>query len=380
MGVVLVFEPATDVHWMKDVVQFPNALSQMSKGTNATLITRPNHKQKELEKYIQIVYLDEIIHANYSNFEYSDFCTSKLITSCEWYLSACKKAADIGDTLILYPWFGDAFRGARIFKIKRWLKLKKAFVVFKTDGFLRGKSNLKLGVKGRIKDYFKYFFFDKIICENREIYTRIKTNQTHLGGKLTYIPNCPLDIYYTSQIPSYKDRAKNFLFVGRISAAQKGADILLDQWLTIFDKIKDWKLQLVGPCSDDFKQIWQSKIKDAKAESSVQWFPAASPNELLNYYKNARVVVCSSRDDSGPIVLSEAIVSGCAFIGTAVGEIPDILNDMNGLVKDVNKLGDELLLFALNDNIALEQAIRLRGKLGNRKWSEQVKKIKHKKD
>ena len=114
MGVILVFEPACDAHWMKDVVQFPNAISQMKNSTNATLITRPNHKQKELEKHIHIQYLGGAIQENFLNFEYSDF--SKIITNNGWYLNACRKAANLGDTLMLYPWYGDPFKGAKIFK------------------------------------------------------------------------------------------------------------------------------------------------------------------------------------------------------------------------------------------------------------------------
>jgi glycosyltransferase involved in cell wall biosynthesis len=331
MGVVLVFEPASDAHWMKDVVQFPNALSE--------------------------------------------FSPSKLITDSEWYLNGCKKAANVSEILILYPWYGDAFKGAKIFKIKRWMSFKKAFVILKTDGLLKEKSQSKALLKERIRDYFKYFFFDKIVCENLDIYSKLKLNHAHLNAKITFIPNCPLEIYYSSQVTPYHGRAKTFLFVGRISAVQKGVDILLNHWLKIFSKIKDWKMQLVGPCSDDFKNLWQSKIRDANAQSTVEWCPAASPEELRKYYTNARVVVCSSRDESGPIVLSEAIVSGCAFVGTSVGEIPDLLKDLPGLVNDVKKLSDEMLLFALNDNLAMKQAIALREKMGDRKWSEQVRKI-----
>ena len=168
MGVILVFEPACDAHWMKDVVQFPNAISQMKNSTNATLITRPNHKQKELEKHIHIQYLGGAIQENFLNFEYSDF--SKIITNNGWYLNACRKAANLGDTLMLYPWYGDPFKGAKIFKIQRWLRWKKAFVILKTDGLLSEKSKQKARLREKIKDYFKYIFFDKIVCENYEVF------------------------------------------------------------------------------------------------------------------------------------------------------------------------------------------------------------------
>jgi glycosyltransferase involved in cell wall biosynthesis len=373
MGVVLVFEPASNIHWMKDVVQFPNTLAQFAYGTNATLITRPNHKQEELEKHIQVVHLGTALQENFLKFEYSDF--SRIITFNVWYLNGCRKAAELGELLILYPWYGDFFEGAKIFKLKRWLRFKKASVVLKSDGLFKQKSESKSDLKTKFRDFFKYFFIDRMICENQEIFLQMKINQGHLLNKLVFIPNCPLDIYHTTEFIAYKERPRNFLFVGRVSDIEKGADLLLATWLRIFLKVKAWKLQLVGPCSEDFKQQWKQKIDEADADFSVQWFPTASPQELLNYYNSARVVVCSSRKESGPIVLSEAVFSRCAFIGTAVGEIPDLLKGMPGLVEDVERLGEEMLLFASNDNLAMEQAKKLREKIGDRKWSEQVKKI-----
>ena len=41
-NVVIVFEAACDAHWMKDVVQFPNALAHDLLGKRAILIARAN--------------------------------------------------------------------------------------------------------------------------------------------------------------------------------------------------------------------------------------------------------------------------------------------------------------------------------------------------
>ena len=375
MGVVLVFEPASDAHWMKDVVQFPNAFSQLIHKTNATLITRPNHKQNELRKHIKVEYFGNVINENFSNFEYSDFTLSKLVTDKKWYLQACSKASQLGGTLILYPWYGDAFKGAQLFKIRCWLRLKRSVVILKTDGLLREKAERRASLKEIVKDYLKFIFIDKIICENYNDYSLLRNNQKHLSSKIIFIPNCPLDMYQTNCLVPYMNRAKIFLFVGRIGDKEKGVDILIENWLKVFDKIEGWILQLVGPCTEEFKNGWILKIFEAGAERTIQWYSSATPEVLLQHYSNARVVICSSRKESGPIVLSEAVLSGCAFIGSAVGEIPHLLKGLPGLVNNTDKLGDEILLFASNDTVGREQAIELKKRMGDRKWSEQVKKL-----
>jgi glycosyltransferase involved in cell wall biosynthesis len=374
MGVVIVFEPACDAHLMKDVVQFPNAIAQMVSGKNATLITRPNQKQNELENHIKVLKLDLPLKDNYRNFESYNF--SNILTSDNWYLNACRKAASIGNILVLYPWYGDPYRGARIFKIRRWLRFKKAFVILKTDGYLNTRVNTNPDFKEIVNNSFRYFFFNKIIFENPDFYNKLIEEQSYFSRKLVLIPNCPIDIYNSVVITPYEKRPLNFLFVGRISDKEKGADILIENWLKIHSKLKGWVLQLVGPCDEDFKEEFKLKILQANAEESVQWCPSATPKELLNYYDNSRIVVCSSRKESGPIILSEAAKCGCAFIGTTVGEIPSLLKGLSGLVYEVDKLCDEMLLFALNENIAKEQALKLQKKVVDRNWSEQVKKLK----
>lgn len=371
--VVLVFEPTTDLHWMKDVIQLPKALAKFTGGT-AHAIVRPNHKQSEVAKHITLHYFEKENTENYDCFETSDFTKQK--TDPIWYLKACKKASEVGEVLVTYNFFGNSRRGALVFKLSRWMRFKKAFVLLKSDGTLDEWIDKQYSLKKKLWDYLKYFFIDQIICENESIYSNLRSNNHHLFSKVVYIPLCPLEIY-NSQIPKpYIIRPNTFLLVGRVNIFQKGTDILLETWIKVCKKIPDWRLQLVGSCTDEFKQEWIKRLSDEKANDSVIWISELNPYELLECYNNSKIVVCTSRWESGPIILSEAALSGCAFIGTPVGEIPAMLNGLPGLVNKIEDLEETMLLFAKNSKMAMQQAKELNNRLKDRNWEKQVENIK----
>lgn len=371
--VVLVFELTADIHWMKDVVQLPVALAKQT-GGKAHVIVRPNHKQFEVKKHVELHYQGNELDDNYNCFENSDF--SNIKADYKWHEKACKRASKIGEILILYPFYGNHLKGAMIFKLSRWLRFKNAFVIIKSDGTLNGWYSARIGFKQKLKDHLKWLFVDKIICESESIYTELKRINHHLLSKIVFIPNCPLEIYHTQKVPEFEFRKNVFLFVGRISDVEKGADILIESWLKVFDKIPNWKLWLVGPYSEEFKTLWGEKISNKKAVDSVIWEGNAAPNDLIKYYQNSKIVICSSRKESGPIVLSEAALSGCSFIGTDVGEISKILENLPGLVFETKDLGETMLMFANNSSIANSQAKELYKRMKDRSWDEQVKKLK----
>jgi len=367
-NVILVFEITTDSFWMKDVVQFPSAIANRFKG-EAYIITRRNNQQSELRKHISLSYL-----GNDSNNRFSADLSSIKISHW-WYLWACMKAAGLGEILVLYPFFGNPILGSIIFRLSRLLKLKKARVVIKTDGFLQFLANRKSLLLKTLAN-LNFPFFNQIICENDTIYKMVLGDYPNLSKKLVYIPNCPISLYHNIENNTpFSERPKNFLFVGRVSDKEKGGDILLNNWLLVAKKLPEWKLFLVGACSIDFKREWEKKLSDDDLSNSVVWINGLPPDKLKEQYNHSRIVICSSRKESGPIVLGEAGLSGCAFIGTNVGEIPFILNELPGLVNNVEHLADTMLLFAKDALLAEQQAEELYKRVKDRNWKEQVEKI-----
>ncbi len=299
---------------------------------------------------------------------------SSIKTDAAWYQEACKVASGIGGILILYPFYGDALAGSRIFKVSRWMRGKRGTVIIKSDGTLmqniKGSENLPL----KIRLFFKYFFIDKVICENENDFNQFKRSHPFFSRKLFLLPNSPLELYSNQEVIPISQRENCFLFVGRVSDEEKGADILLDTWINFQRDIPGWTLLLAGPCSEYFKTKWSRKLANLGL-ANVYWLGSQQPESLLKLYQTSKIVICTSRKESGPIVLAEAALSGCAFISSAVGEVPLILRGLRGLVFDMNFLGNEMVLFANNPDLIYEQAAVLHERMAGRSWTQQVKKI-----
>lgn len=371
-NVVLVFEPASDAHWMKDVVQFPNALAEELFKKKAILLTRPNNYQQEIAQHIDLVFLGGMVRENETVFATSNF--SAIVTDRQWYSEACKIAAKLGNILILYPWYGNPFKGAFSFKLRRWFKNKRGTVILKTDGLLQDRAAHHTTLKQRWKDLRQFYLIDKIIIENRRVYTDLRRYSPQFTSKLAYIPNCPVDIYSNEKLVRYSDRHNKILFVGRVDDWEKGADILLEAWINIASQITTWRLEIAGPCSKTFKEHWSNKLKVMNIEKSIHWVGPKDPVELITHYSSSKIVVCSSRKESGPIILSEAALSGCAFIGTMVGEIPEVLDGLPGLIQGSVTLEDQILYFIKHSEVAEAQSKMLLHRMKDRKWSLQIKK------
>jgi glycosyltransferase involved in cell wall biosynthesis len=248
-------------------------------------------------------------------------------------------------------------------------------VVLKTDGALSERSLSKAGFSQRVKDFFSYFFIDKIICENEYFYQKLVENQPQLRSKLVYIPNCPLEIYHSQTPVPFAGRPNDFLFVGRGDDPQKGLDILIEVWKKKQPFLGDWKLLVAGSCAVDLRNKWQQELADLDMADSVLWLGTFNPENLRITYNSAKVVVCPSRHDSGPIVLSEAILSGCAFICTEVGEVPIKIEGLPGLVKNETELGNVMLEFARNPSLAESQAMTLSCRMKKRSWDLQTRTL-----
>jgi glycosyltransferase involved in cell wall biosynthesis len=74
----------------------------------------------------------------------------------------------------------------------------------------------------------------------------------------------------------------------------------------------------------------------------VRWVRGAVGREKVELFRNADIFVLPTRYavEAQPIVLLEAMASGCAIVTTAIGEIPTILDDESALFLRVGSTGE----------------------------------------
>ena len=135
---------------------------------------------------------------------------------------------------------------------------------------------------------------------------------------------------------------KYLLYVGRITEI-KGVHVLIKAFERVHQHLPNTKLIIVG--SSFFEGAAktgyeQTLIELAKLVSQHIIFTGYIPHEKLKYLYSAvdMVILPSIWQDPCPLVALEAMASGTCLVSSAVGGIPEVVeNDINGvLVKEAN--------------------------------------------
>lgn len=128
----------------------------------------------------------------------------------------------------------------------------------------------------------------------------------------------------------WKNREYRLLYVGRLSA-EKGGYLELIGAVEILSRVSSVGLVLVGDGSA--RQDIESMIED-RGLSGIAACIGQQPFEVvLSAYQNADLVVLPSVAEMMPRVMLEAWAMGVPFMASAVGAIPDYLEDgVNGFL------------------------------------------------
>ncbi|MDO5664832.1 MAG: glycosyltransferase family 4 protein [Bacteroidia bacterium] len=102
---------------------------------------------------------------------------------------------------------------------------------------------------------------------------------------------------------------KRVLAVGRL-ASQKGFDLLLDAWEKTKNRKNGWNLRIVG--SGSHLNRLQKQILENGISDSVEII--STTKNIVEQYKQASVMVMSSRYEGLPLVLIETMASGLPIV------------------------------------------------------------------
>ena len=107
------------------------------------------------------------------------------------------------------------------------------------------------------------------------------------------------------------------LAIGRLEKV-KGFDLLITSW-------KNIKTNLVIVGSGQEKQNLKNLINQNNLSTRIKIVDDVKRDELINFYKNASVLIISSRDEGGPRVALEALFLEIPVLSTDVGHMSNIL-------------------------------------------------------
>ena len=133
------------------------------------------------------------------------------------------------------------------------------------------------------------------------------------------------------------------LAVGRLEKV-KGFDLLIQSWINIKDS-----LIIVGSGKEYDSLI--NLISQHNLDTKIQIIDEMSQEDLADYYKNASMLVISSRSEGGPRVALEALYQEIPVISTNVGHMAEILpKELLAEPDNLESLKDLIETYVGNEN------------------------------
>ncbi len=149
----------------------------------------------------------------------------------------------------------------------------------------------------------------------------------------------------------WRKRSDHILTVARLGVYEKATDVLLEAFAKTKNKHK-WKLILCGSVDPGFRNYIEDffdRHPDLKEKIILTGYVARE--DVLNYYRSAKIFVLPSRSEGFPNVISDALVFGNAIITTNVVAISERINNKMGIVinpDNINEL-ENAIMSLIND-------------------------------
>lgn len=178
---------------------------------------------------------------------------------------------------------------------------------------------------------------DTIVAIDEKTYQSLK--RSRYGQKAYHIP-LPI---YTKELPeAFTEKDKTVCFVGWV-IRNKGIEELLEAWDRIDLKENGWKLCVIGPSRDAYRQELLKKYSCVNVE-----FCGELPHEkVLDYVNSSKIFVLPSYTEGFPNAVVEAMALATSIVATNVGAIPEMLDGECGYL--IEKQNVDMLAQALEE-------------------------------
>ena len=152
------------------------------------------------------------------------------------------------------------------------------------------------------------------LCPSINLKDKMLENNYHI--KLEAFPNV-----FNGKLNKVEEKKnKDFLYCGVISK-NKGIDMLL----SYFSNHPEYNLTMVGKPEDDYKEIFENKLKDL---SNVNYLGRVDHDKMFDLYSSHYVLIVPSLWlENYPNVVLESIFSSTLCIGANRGGIPEMIGN-----------------------------------------------------
>ncbi|MDD1774322.1 MAG: glycosyltransferase family 4 protein, partial [Methanobacterium sp.] len=195
------------------------------------------------------------------------------------------------------------------------------------------------------KDFFRFFnflcrlnfyFADKIIVYSKNLVK--EWDLARYEDKISIASQHIIDDkkFYKSKEINQRDNIIGY--VGRLSP-EKGVLNLVKAIPSIIDEREDLKFMVIG--EGKLRPEIEKYIEDNQLDESLQLKGWVSHDKLGEYLNDFKVLILPSYTEGLPGVILEAMACGTPVLSTAVGSVPDIIEDQtNGFLLEDNSISN----------------------------------------
>lgn len=164
--------------------------------------------------------------------------------------------------------------------------------------------------------------------------------------KIYLLPNSVPDSFYKPDIKNKgkKSNQKTILYSGRVTA-HKGLENLIEGFNMYNKRQKNTRLLLCYPKSSTDRrllQILKNYVQDFRLNKKVLFKTDLSFSDLKKIYVNSDLTILPSEIEMGPLSIIESLACKTPAIGTRVGNVPEILNQINSRLILINNSPSEI--------------------------------------
>ncbi|MBQ7577098.1 MAG: glycosyltransferase family 4 protein [Synergistaceae bacterium] len=267
--------------------------------------------------------------------------------SCSWLRKNAKRI----DVLFIYHLRRVTLSQALIYKIfnprgKIYLKLDGWPLPREMSFFMRKLMQLEIKLCDCVSTEFR---------ENTEILSR--------SWKKKIIPVAnPVNPNEIQDFKNFSQRQNIILTVGRLGTYQKATEILLESFARISAQIPNWTLKLAGYIAENLNiaDDFYAKYPDLR-ERVIFTGEIRDREQLINFYRDAKIFAFPSRFESFGIALTEAMSQGCFAVVSDIQSSRNLTENfkfaLSSKVDDIDGLAKNLLYACTHENETEKSAL-----------------------
>jgi glycosyltransferase involved in cell wall biosynthesis len=204
-----------------------------------------------------------------------------------------------------------------------------------------------------------------IICQSRDTMQIVLDRYPEHTGTIKIIPN-GVDVHRfapSDERIQVDDSEKPLIVcVARGLEARKGIDRLIEAF-AIVKRASDAKLVIVGKDSQGLRRQLLAQASALSVADRITLINAVSQRDLVSLYQQATMTVVPSLLEGFSRPALESMACGTPVIGTAVGAIPDMLNEHSGVLVppgDVHALASAIIDLLLDTKRVMRMGLAAR--------------------